>query len=331
MERYSMPLTLCNLAIILTVMVIFMGGWTRIMDAGLGCPDWPGCFGQLIVPSAPEQIELAEQRFAGQVVDQHKGWLEMIHRYLAAMLGVLITGLALIGWQNRHISGYPQALSFALLVLVIVQGVFGMWTVTLKLLPQVVTAHLFGGLLTLTLLTVLRQRVRGLNRQEKVGRSSLLMKVAVVVLFLQIILGGWTSANYAGWSCNHWFSCLKERPVELDYRGGFSFYPGDGVNYQGGVLNHGARAAIQMTHRAGALVTAVVMLYVVVISLQVKCCTRAALTLAGLMVLQVVIGIVNAVLGIPVLLALLHHATAVLLLLSLLFLKNRYEMGADYG
>lgn len=331
MERYSTPLTLCNLAIILAVMVIMMGGWTRIMDAGLGCPDWPGCFGQLIVPSAPEQIELAEQRFAGQVVDQHKGWLEMVHRYMAAMLGVLITGLALIGWKNRQVSGYPLMLSVSLWILVIIQGVFGMWTVTLKLLPQVVTAHLFGGLLILTLLTVLRQRIRRLISGRRGGRNSLLMKVAVIILFTQIILGGWTSANYAGWACNHWFSCLEDRSVELDYPGGFSFQSGDDINYQGGVLDHGARAAIQMTHRIGALITAIAILSVVFVSMPLKHCTRAALLLTGLVLLQVMIGLVNVVLGVPVLLALLHHAVAVLLLLSLLYLKNRYEMESDYG
>lgn len=318
---YRVPFSLCRLAIVLAIMVILVGGWTRIMDAGLGCPDWPGCFGQLTVPDTAAQIARAEQRFAGVQVDVEKGALEMLHRYMASALGLLILILAVMGWRRRQ-SDYPWRLSLGLLVLVIAQGIFGMWTVTLKLHPLVVTGHLLGGLLTLTLLIHLAIRLAEAKRPaaEQPAMQHRAVSLALAVLFAQMILGGWTSANYAGWACNHWLSCAQQS-VALDFAGGFSPSLDTEQNYQGGVLPHAARAAIQMTHRVGAVIVSVVMLWMITLLWQRRELRPMLLTALVLLFGQIALGIANAVTGVPVLLALAHHGIAVALLLSLLWLK----------
>lgn len=322
------PVVICKVAIGLAILVILVGGWTRIMDAGLGCPDWPGCFGQLTVPDTQEQIALAEQRFAGIAVDVQKGSIEMLHRYMAGALGLLILILALIGWRRRHQAGYPWLLSQGLLALVVMQGLFGMWTVTLKLHPLVVTGHLLGGLLTLTLLIHLVIGLSGMQQSPaqssgKPGKQSQLINFALGVLFLQMILGGWTSANYAGWACNHWFSCA-EQSVELDFATGFSPVligqsPHD--SYLGGVLPHPARAAIQMTHRAGALLVIGAVMIVVAMLWKRAELRLLLMAMMALLTVQIGLGIANAMIGVPVELAIAHHGIAVALLLNLLWLK----------
>ncbi|WP_290703234.1 heme A synthase [Amphritea sp.] len=325
------PLLLCYMAIGLALLVILMGAWTRIMDAGLGCPDWPGCFGQLIVPTSQEQIALAQHRFGGIEIDLFKGWVEMTHRYMAASLGALILLLAFFGWQRRKEPGYPVCLSFMLLALVMLQGVFGMWTVTLKLLPPVVTIHLMGGLLTLTLLVLLASKLRqfGLSIQRRSAGWGL--RLAVIILFIQIFLGGWTSANYAGWACNHWISCMEGQVDELDFRSGFSLNFNAEQNYQGGTLPQPARAAIQMAHRVGAFVVVAVVLLVSLASLPVKNSRKPAILLLILLMLQLVIGVANVMYGVPTILAWTHHLGAVLLLLCLLWLKFSHESGVRDG
>ncbi|BBB27630.1 COX15/CtaA family protein [Amphritea japonica] len=324
-------LLLCYLAIGLALVVILMGGWTRIMDAGLACPDWPGCFGQLIVPASAEQIAIAEQRFAGIEVDVFKGWIEMTHRYIAASLGVTIFLLAMISWRRRNDSGYPVYLSFALLLLVILQGLFGMWTVTLKLFPPVVTIHLIGGLLTLTLLVLLASKLRQYNRISTGKRSDWRLRLAIMVLFLQVALGGWTSANYAGWACDHWLSCIAEQKDELDFRSGFSLSFTADQNHQGGVLTQPARAAIQMVHRVGAFVVVAAVLLVSLRVFQIRSCRKPAVLLLIVLMLQLLVGGVSVIYGVPVVLAWAHHLGAVLLLLCLLWLKFRYELGVPDG
>ncbi|UTW03566.1 COX15/CtaA family protein [Amphritea atlantica] len=324
------PLYICYLAIVLAVMVILMGGWTRIMDAGLGCPDWPGCFGQITAPVSAAHIAEAQQNFAGAEVDVTKGWLEMIHRYMASLLGLFILLLAYFAWQRRKKSDYPVRLSFLLLILVIAQGLFGMWTVTLKLLPAVVAGHLLGGLMTLTLLILLAGKLRPMAVPGTPSRGRWVMRIAVLVLFIQMLLGGWTSANYAGWACTHWFSCVEGQRTALDFSSGFSFSLETGQNHQGGTLSQPARAAIQMTHRAGALVVTAVMLLAGALALRSSASRKPAFVLFALLIFQLCLGGANVVYGVPIWLAWLHHAGAVSLLLCLLWLKIRYESEVHY-
>lgn len=229
---------LINLAALLALCVVLLGGWTRISDAGLSCPDWPGCYGHMVLPDHPEILDKAQQVYPETPIEHHKTQLEMGHRYLAGGLGVLILGLALIAYRMRNLAGYPVKESYLLLVLVMVQALFGMWTVTLKLYPPVVTLHLLGGVLTLTLILYLRVRIRKLQQPATQERAKVtrLLPLATGVLILQIILGGWTSSNYAGPACQHWLSCNPDSEIQPDFVTGYNPVAVIGPNYQGGLL-----------------------------------------------------------------------------------------------
>src|SRR5690554_6457136 len=198
-------------ALLLGVVVVVLGAYTRLVHAGLGCPDWPGCYGFLSVPRSDSALELAQMRFPDSPVEAFKAWAEMIHRYAAGLLGLAILGLALLAIRYRHRDGYPLKLPLALLVLVICQALFGMWTVTLKLWPQIVTTHLLGGFATLSLLLLLSPRLSG-RFPADVGLTALrpLARAALVVVIMQITLGGWTSSNYAAVACVDLPTCHGE-------------------------------------------------------------------------------------------------------------------------
>jgi len=315
-----LPLRLITASLILAIAVIWMGGFTRITDSGLGCPDWPGCFGQMAMPTDSERLAYLQERYPDIHVAAHKGWIEMIHRYIASLLGLLIFAAAVIGIRRRAVPGYPVMLSCVLLGLVMLQGAFGMWTVTLKLLPKIVTAHLFGGLLILSLLYLLRHRLsRLVEGDTRVLRTPFWVSLGIVLLFVQIILGGWVSTNYAGWACPGILSCAPGASVAYDFRQGFDIIMDVGPNYEGGVLSLEARAAIQMVHRAGALVVA---LYWAVLLWNLT--QRGALArgkmlhFMGLLAVQIGFGFANVVYAVPDSLAFIHHVLAVLLLLSAL-------------
>ncbi|MBV1790762.1 COX15/CtaA family protein [Marinobacterium sp. D7] len=317
---------LVNIAIVLALIVVLLGGWTRLNDAGLGCPDWPTCYGHIVLPPQEKVAEQIGVNFPGHQVDLRKGWLEMIHRYAASTLGLLILLQAMLAWKQKAITGCPVQLSLLLLVLVIVQGIFGMWTVTLKLVPWVVTLHLLGGLTTLALLVRLRQSLsRNRNRQSRGerGRVDPSLVLLMTVLFVQIALGGWTSSNYAGWACDHWLSCQGDQRVEYDFREGLNPVLPLGPNYEGGLLPAPARAAIQMTHRAGALM---LLSTLVLVSWRLRKVAAIAPWLSlcwGLMGLQVLLGVLNVIWQLPLALAVAHHAGAVALLLAVVGLYER--------
>ncbi len=324
---------LSSFAIGLALLVVLLGGWTRLNDAGLGCPDWPGCYGTMVLPSDQQQLQQAQQAYPDVPLDPAKGWLEMIHRYAAASLGLVILSLALMALRRRSEAGYPVKLSLGLLVLVIVQGVFGMWTVTMKLLPQVVTLHLLGGLTTLALLIRLRQRLAtdiqlGTRADRGVGigyRSA--VKVGFLLLFLQFALGGWTSSNYAGWACTHWLQCEAGESIRPDYVGGFSLPELGEHSFEGGLLPREARAAIQIVHRVAAVVLVAYLLLLGVLALRQRMMRSPALLLMVVVLLQSLLGIANVIYALPLHLAVAHHGGAVLLLISLLWL---YQRAAGY-
>jgi heme a synthase len=198
-------------AMILALIVIVLGAYVRLSDAGLGCPDWPGCYGQFSAPDNMEEITRAELLYPHQAVESEKAWKEMLHRYLASTLGLLIVGMAVIAWKNRKFIDQQLILPTLLVGLVIFQGMLGMWTVTLLLKPTIVTLHLLTGLLTLSLLSwcyLKSQNVFSyrapINRQLRIWS-----RLALIVLSIQIFLGGWTSTHYVfqlvrGNGCQKW-------------------------------------------------------------------------------------------------------------------------------
>ncbi|MDJ0807677.1 MAG: COX15/CtaA family protein [Gammaproteobacteria bacterium] len=313
--QYRLAIFTCLLAF----SVILMGAYVRLSDAGLGCPDWPGCYGRLIAPS--EQSAIGES-YADRPLDTGKAWKEMIHRYLAGSLGLAILLLAILAWRNRKQADQPLWLPSVLLVLVIFQAVLGMWTVTLLVKPAIVTAHLLGGLATLALLGTLILQLRpDLHGIRLTGHNRRLVIAALLTLILQIFLGGWTSTNYAALGCSEFPTCYGGEwwPV-MDFHEAFVIWRGLGVNYEFGILEPEARTAIHMAHRLGALLT---LLVVGLLSLRLirqgdsKITRNLGLLIFGLLGLQITLGITNVLGHLPLPVAVAHNGGAALLLLTL--------------
>ncbi|GIX31677.1 MAG: heme A synthase [Porticoccaceae bacterium] len=326
---------LAAFACLLAFCVVELGAFTRLVDAGLGCPDWPGCYGHLLWPDESHEIAAAQARFPDAPVDPSKTWPEMVHRYFAATLGLLIAALALLAWRHREDPEYPFRLPMLLLFLVVWQALFGMWTVTLRLWPQVVAAHLVGGMAILALVWLLANRladVRWRLPAATCGRLRALKPWAVVVLAVvavQIFLGGWTTANYAAFACPDFPTCHGQWwPAHMDWRRGFDFGQQVGPNYLGGQLENDARVAIHFFHRVGALVTAVAVAVFAALLARVgeRRPRRLAGLLVGLVALQIGLGIANVLLRVPLPLALAHNAGAALLLLGVVTAAARIWM-----
>ena len=311
------------LTAILTFTVILLGAYTRLTDAGLGCPDWPGCYGKLLVPASEAEVvqkEYLEQR----ALEPEKGWMEMIHRYFAGALGLFILAIGIWSWR-RHgkVPGQPVWLPTFLVALVIFQAALGMWTVTLLLKPVVVMAHLLGGFATFALLVLLALRVSRLPRLTEPVRWRALGGVAMLVLVAQIALGGWTSTNYAALACVDFPTCHGEWLPDMDMREAFVMWRGLGVNYEFGVLEHPARTAIHVTHRAGAVVALLVIGWLALALMFGRVLLGGALLVGALLLTQVALGIGNVLLHLPLGVATAHNGVAALLLASLVYVNYR--------
>ncbi|MEX0431153.1 COX15/CtaA family protein [Spiribacter insolitus] len=306
-----------------TLCVVVLGAWVRLTDAGLGCPDWPGCYGQWDVPNTPDAIAAANEAFPDTPVHIGKGWREMVHRYLAGILGLMILALGIFGWRQRHRPGQPWRVPLFLVALVTFQAILGAWTVTWQLKPAVVTAHLLGGLTTLSLLWWVTLRCNYLGGTGRLaGNAGLggLIGVAVLVTVGQITLGGWTSTNYAALACNEFPACsLGEYwPERADFSEGFVLWRGLGVNYEFGVLDHPARMAIHLVHRVGAILVTLVLGFLAWRLWRAGGIGHALGIAVGLaLTLQLAIGIGNVVYSLPLALAVAHNAGAAVLLLVL--------------
>ena len=321
-------------ALALGFVVVILGAYTRLVHAGLGCPDWPGCYGFLSVPQSESSIELAQMRFPDDPVEVFKAWAEMIHRYAAGLLGMVILGLAIFALTQRRRPGYPVGLSLGLLALVICQAMFGMWTVTLKLWPQVVTAHLMGGFATLSLLLLLSLRLSGslqpLVPTRSIAAARTLARVVLLVVIGQIVLGGWTSSNYAAVACVDLPTCHGEWWPDMNFAAGFNVFHEIGPNYLGGVLDGPGRTAIHFSHRLGAVITSLLVLL-----LAWKLASAGLGKLAGLLVAalvtQVSLGITNVLAHLPLAVAVAHNAVGAILLLIMVAVNYRLRAPARHG
>ncbi|MFQ3787521.1 COX15/CtaA family protein [Halomonas sp. A29] len=314
-SRLRLLLALSLAGVVFTTVVILIGVWTRLVDAGLGCPDWPGCYGRLVVPDA----ERAMAHSPDAPLESFKAWVEMIHRYVASALGLLVIGLLVLGAGLRRRPGYPWATNVTLLVVILLQGAFGAFTVTLKLWPQVVTLHLLGGLSVLLLFLwlhlSLRRFAKGRVLDAPRRRLTPLWGVAMVLLLLQLALGGWVSSNYAGIACQGFPTCNGQWWPEMDWSEGFHLTQTVGPNYLHGQLHADARTAIHQGHRIGAL-----LLGLALIALAVRHWREVRMRpwLAGLVfayAVQLGLGVANVLMWLPLWLALLHTAGAVSLVL----------------
>ena len=317
--------------------VVVLGGYTRLSNSGLGCPDWPGCFGHLAPTGSAEHY--------ASDADVRKAWVEMIHRYFASTLGLIIVVIAALSFRARRERGVSVPFAVALLVLVVLQGMLGMLTVTWLLKPLIVTGHLVGGLTTFAMLSWLylsmRARVRGVdgttvlagNRlMERGGRARLWAGLALAALAIQVFLGGWTSSNYAALACPDLPRCQNQWVPEADYRDAFVLWRGLGINYAGGVLDHPARVAIHFMHRVGATVATILLLlaaFTALVGLG-KAPRWAALAVIGALALQVSIGVFMVLRAFPLELAAAHNAGAALLVGATVLLNRRLRPVADF-
>ncbi|MFA0035838.1 COX15/CtaA family protein [Vibrio sp. 10N.261.52.A1] len=309
-----------RVTILLTLTVIVLGAYTRLSDAGLGCPDWPGCYGKLTVPSDAQAVNQANLQFPGRALEADKAWIEMIHRYFAGSLGLLIFGV--IVWcikKNITSAGLPLLISAT----VIFQALLGMWTVTLKLMPVVVMAHLMGGFTLLSLLCLLYFRLSNFQTRFSETKYSATSKFAallgLMVVIGQILLGGWTSSNYAALVCTQLPICEGNWTSYLDFKNAFDFAQHGHDNYEFGVLEYPARLTIHVMHRFGAIVATITVLMVVyqLWKLGQTAHQKLGVIVALVLAVQVSLGISNVWFHLPISVAVLHNLVAAMLLVSL--------------
>jgi len=316
---------LVYIATVITLCVVVLGAYVRLSDAGLGCPDWPGCYGALTVPQSSEAITHAQNAFPDKPVEAQKAWKEMIHRYLATTLGLFILAIFVTAWRKRNEIKVTPWLPTALVGLVIFQGMLGMWTVTLLLKPAIVTAHLMGGMSTLAILTWITHRHWGAISANYLTSKNmrLLVRGALVILLLQIFLGGWTSTNYAALACTDFPTCHGVWVPEMDFGNAFHWVRELGVDAAGKPLELSAFVAIQWTHRAGALVTFTFLGVLGLRLLRQPQLSRLASIMLLLLLVQVSLGIANLVLHLPLVLAVAHNMVAALLLIAVVVLNSK--------
>jgi cytochrome c oxidase assembly protein subunit 15 len=314
---------LCLVGTAVALCVVVLGAWVRLGDAGLGCPDWPGCYGHLTVGQAVENSDAVNAAFPERPLEAEKALKEMIHRYLASGLGLLIVAIAVVAWLNRRDPAQPVRLPAFLVLLVVFQGLLGMWTVTLLLKPAIVSAHLAGGLATMSLLWWLGLRVHRTTRPAGERRLRTLAVAGLAVLVVQILLGGWTSSNYAALACPDFPTCQKSFWPDMDFKDAFVLWRGLGIDYEGGVLDHPARVAIHYTHRLWGVVTAIVLGLVAWRAIrtgQSRAVRMAGAAVAVVLLTQWVLGPVMVLARLPLELATAHNGVAAVLLLSMVAL-----------
>jgi cytochrome c oxidase assembly protein subunit 15 len=340
MLRITVLRRLAFTAMLLAFCVVVFGAYVRLSDAGLGCPDWPGCYGHI----TPAAAAAANAGTAEKPLHVGKAWREMIHRYGASTLGLLCVVIGALALYWRRQPGVPLVLPLTLIGLVIFQGLLGMWTVTLLVTPLIVLLHLLFGLATLSSLwwlwLTLRRRstnpwsgtrsamgggsTAALVRPAPLGLRRMAL-IGLIALIVQIALGGWTSTNYAAIACPDFPKCQAAWWPDADFRDAFVPWRGLGVNYEGGVLAPAARVAIHFTHRLGALVASLLLLLAAVRALQSRPegnSRKAAILTLGALALQLTIGISMVMRGFPLWLATAHNAGAAMLLLSALALNR---------
>ena len=335
----------------LTLDLIAFGAFVRLTDSGLGCPDWPGCYGQLLPVQAATQINQAivEQGGPQGAVSHNKAWIEMLHRYAASFIGVLIlvmlvrAAISRVGQRRAaNRGGFIDAgvgLGWPLLLLIVVslQGLFGKWTVTLKLMPVVVTTHLMGGMLLFALLIWfwMRERERsGDSRAMTIAvpsKARVMVWLAIIVLAGQIFLGGWVSTNYAVLACADFPGCGGTLTPNVDWREGFTFARELGRKPDGSFLSVEALRAIHWAHRIGALVTTLMVLAAALTLMRAHAALkRQAMWIKAALLAQIVVGICTVLFAQPIALATAHNFLAAVLLASLVVAAYRVSGARSY-
>ncbi|HSH73964.1 MAG TPA: COX15/CtaA family protein [Methylophilaceae bacterium] len=312
-------------ATLLVLCVVVLGAYVRLSDAGLGCPDWPGCYGALTVPQSEAAITHAQTAYPDKPIETHKAWKEMLHRYVAGTLGLLILAIVVLGWRARKLINVSPWVPTLLLLVVGFQAALGMWTVTLLLKPVIVTAHLLGGMTTLGLLTWIAHRHWGVIATRFVNAAYLRLWIrgALLVVLAQVFLGGWTSSNYAALACTDFPTCHGVWVPDMDFSTAFHWVRELGHSADGKPLELAAFTAIQWTHRLGALVTFIYLGFVGICLLKIPPMKVIGLVLIAVLVAQISMGIANLVLHLPLLLAVGHNLGAALLVITVVVMNSK--------
>ena len=312
-------------AVILALFVVMLGAYTRLTDAGLGCPDWPGCYGHMVLP-------LTEA--LNPQVETVKAWTEMAHRYVAGSLGLLIVGLAWGALRGRlYGKRFPVVLPLTLLLLLGFQAALGMWTVTLKLLPIVVMGHLLGGMLIFTCLSYFRWQLSAVKTTDLPSVRAF-VNAGIVLVFCQIALGGWVSSNYAGIACIGFPRCNGQWFPLSHLAHAFNVFSSIGANYQGGLLDNETRVTIQVIHRLGAYVVTTYVLglsSLILIKAKARALRITAIVAVGLVALQFLLGVINVLYLLPLWSAVAHNGVAALLLGSMVSMRYFTTKGVAHG
>jgi cytochrome c oxidase assembly protein subunit 15 len=321
---YKLFKSLSFFGAILALCVVVLGAYVRLSDAGLGCPDWPGCYGTLTVPQSEAAIQQAQALHPDSPIETAKAWKEMAHRYLAGTLGLLVLAIFVLGWRNKNQLKVAPSLTTALLIIIVFQALLGMWTVTMLLKPVIVSAHLIGGLTTLGLLTWIAHRHSTTHHHQSLPPLlKLMVRGAIFVLLAQVLLGGWTSTNYAALACTDFPTCHGRWMPDMDFNDAFHLIRELGQSANGGNLTLSALTAIQWTHRVGALVTFIYIATLVFLLFKVVTFRKIALVLLTLLVAQIAIGIANLILQLPLVLAVSHNLGAALLVITIIVLNSK--------
>lgn len=314
-----------KISLCLTLVVIMLGAYTRLSDAGLGCPDWPGCYGHLSVPHHEEDVLRANMNFPDRAVEHEKAWLEMIHRYFAGTLGIMIVVITVMSVRAERVN---PSIPIMLCLLVVGQAMLGMWTVTLKLMPVIVMLHLLGGFTLLALQAVFYCQLHT-QRHHYVSPSTssvrLFSLLTFAVVFIQIVLGGWTSSNYAALMCSSLPICEGDWVSHLSWREAFSFWQTGFDNYEFGVLEYPARMTIHVSHRIGAIITGLVVLTYSIMLLKQDAyhSQKVGMWIGIVLVCQLLLGISNVVFQLPIYVAVAHNLGAAIML-SLICVSQFY-------
>lgn len=311
-------------ALILTFFVVPLGAYVRLSNAGLGCPDWPGCYGQITPHHAADAIDAALKINPDGVVSHDKAWKEMVHRYFAGTLGLLILTIAVVAWRQRKRGGF--GLPLALLALIVFQALLGMWTVTQLLKPLIVSAHLMGGMTTLALLVWLWRRESATSQRAYFAPVHHLRRAVVlglVLVIVQIALGAWVSANYAALVCADFPTCQGAWVPAMDFNHAFTLHRDLGETASGELLSLSALTAIHWTHRLMALIVTLYLVWLATRLFKVSGYAGFASMLLGALGLQILLGVSNVVFSLPLPVAVAHNAGAALLLAGMVMLNFR--------
>ena len=315
------------LGFFLALSVVGLGAWTRLVDAGLGCPDWPGCYGYAIFPMSEAEISLANELYPERKFELAKAVPEVVHRYFAGSLGLLIIGLFLYAVFSKPRNSFIVKITATMTALVLFQSLLGYFTVSLKLWPQVVSMHLLGGFATTTLIFLTYLKLREINLGQidyfSISNSTMrFLNIAFPVLVVQIILGVWLSSNYAALACPDFPLCKGQILPDADYVKGLNFAQRIGPDYLGGQLDHQSRVASHLIHRFGALIVTLYFLFLAYLFAKERNYFISGL-IASLLFLQLVLGVSNIVYRLPLYVAIAHNLGALFLLLGLSYARLR--------